>query len=126
MMTKYTPKMYAKTLVELISGKQTPIQVKKNIAGFLAFLAKNGDMKKASQIMFLAENVFYKKTGKRKILLEVARKIEKKNLLKDFFQEGDVITEKINPQLIAGIKVMINNDRQLDFSLEKKLNNIFT
>lgn len=139
-MAKYSPKMYAKALVELISGKQTPadgrsggaglsrvsLQIKKNIAGFLDFLAKNGDMKKAGRAVFLAENLFYEKTGQRKIILETARKIEKKNLLKDFFQQGDMVKEKINPELIAGIKIMINSNKQLDFSLSKKLNEIFT
>ena len=37
-----------------------------------------------------------------------------------------MVKEKINPELIAGIKVMINNNKQLDFSLKNKLDNIFT
>lgn len=122
---KYSPKMYAKALVELISGKKSPAEIKKSIASFLAFLAKNGDMKKAGQIILLAEDIFYKKTYQRKIILETARKIEKKNLLKDFFQQGDMVKEKINPELVAGIKVMINSEKQLDFSLKNKIDNIF-
>lgn len=99
---------------------------KKLVVAFLDFVAKNGDMKKAGQIMSLAENILYKKTGKRKIILETARKINRKNILKDFFQEGDMVTERISPELIAGIKLMINNEKQLDFSLKNKLDNIFT
>ena len=124
-MAKYSPKMYAKALVELLSAKQTPVQTKKNVAGFLDLLGKNGDLKKAGRIILLAEALFYQKTGKRKIILETARKIEKKNLLKDFFQPGDMVQEKINPELIAGIKVVVNSDKQLDFSLKNKLDNIF-
>lgn len=119
---KYSAKTYAKALVELISQPHS----KKHIAAFLDFLAKNGDRKKAGQIILIAEDIFYKKTGKRKITLEIARKIEKKNLLKDFFQQGDMVKEKINPELVAGIKVMVNSEKQLDFSLSKKLNEIFT
>jgi len=119
---KYPAKIYAKALMELMLEKDT----KKQVAAFLDFLAKNGDMKKAGQVIFLAENLFYERTGKRKIIIETARRIEKKNLLKDFFQEGDMVKEKINPELIAGIKVMINNNKQLDFSLKNKLDNIFT
>lgn len=122
---KYTSKMYATALVQMISGRRDGAQVKKDITGFLDFLAKNGDMKKAREIIGLAEDIFYKKTDKRKIILEIARKIEKKNLLKDFFQPGDMVQEKINPELVAGIKVMIKNDKQLDFSLKNKLDNIF-
>ena len=118
---KYSAKAYAKALVELMAQKNN----KKYLAGFLDFLQNNGDMKKASQIILLAESLFYKKTGKRKVILETARKIERKNLLKDFFQEGDMVEEKINPELIAGIKLIVNNEKQLDFSLQKKLNEVF-
>ncbi len=122
---KYSSKTYAKALVELISEKKSPADVKKHLAGFLDFLAKNGDMKKAKEIISLTENLWYKKTGKRKITLETAHKISKKNILKDFFQDGDMVAEKVNPELIAGIKVVVNNEKQLDFSLKSKLEQIF-
>ena len=117
-MSKYSPKIYAKALVQLLPDENAT-------AIFLDFLAKNGDMKKAGQIISLAEDLWYKKTAARKISVETARHIEA-NPLKDFLREGDKVTKKINPQLIAGIKITVNGEKQLDFSLQKKLKELFT
>ena len=81
-------------------------------------------MKKAKEILALAQDLFIKKTGRRKITLETARKVDKKPLLNELLNAGDVVEEKINNDLIAGIKIIIN-DSQLDLSLQKKLNTIF-
>jgi len=124
-MSSYNPKIYAKALIDLITREKSSAKTKENIANFLDFLIKNGDVKKVGQIIFLAEKLYYEKTGKRKIILESARKLSKKNILKDFFQDGDVVIEKIDLDLIAGMKVVVNNEKQLDFSLKNKLDNIF-
>jgi len=121
-MAKYSSKTYARALSVLILEKES----KKNLNGFLDFIRKNGDLKKTKEVIALTEAIFYKKTGKRKITLEIARKIERKNILKDFFQEGDIVKEKINPELIAGLKVNVNNEKQLDYSLKSKLDNLLT
>ena len=125
-MSNYSHILYAKVLFELISNEKDSSKMKRNIANFLDFLVKKGDTKKIGKIIDVTENLFYKKTGKRKITLEFARKTGQNNILKDFFQEGDVVQEKVNPELIAGIKVIVNNEKQLDFSLKNKLDNIFT
>jgi len=112
-------KIYAKALAEYMAKGMT----EKEIAKFLDFLAKNGDMRKAKEILALAENLYIKKTGKRKVILETARKADLKNL-KSILKKGDIIEEKINSELLAGIKIIIN-DEQLDLSMQKKLNNLF-
>jgi len=124
-MSNYSHILYAKVLFELISNEKDSSKMKRNIANFLDFLVKKGDTKKIGKIIDVTENLFYKKTGKRKITLEFARKTGQNNILKDFFQEGDVVQEKVNPELIAGIKVIVNNEKQLDFSLKNKLDNLF-
>lgn len=122
---KYKAKVYAKTLADLMVEKKTPAQEQKVVENFLKLLEKNGDMKKAKDIVALAENMFIKKTGRRKVLLESARKVDKKELLKSFERQGDIVQEKIDKDLIAGIKITIN-DRQLDFSMRKKIQELFT
>ena len=118
---KIKSKIYAKALFDLISdGKSKNITEK-----FLALLIKNRDIKRAKEIVLLAENELLKQTGNKKITLETARKVDTKNIVKDFYKKGDVIEEKIKPDLIAGIKIIIDNNKQLDFSLHKKLSEIF-
>lgn len=124
-MSKLKSKMYAKALVSLILDEKNLGNEKKIIDNFIKLLQKNGDTKRIEEIISLAENLFSKRTGKRKVILEMARKIDTKNLVKQFLKEGDLLEEKINTELIAGIKIIVNNNQQLDFSLQKKLQEIF-
>jgi len=121
---KYKAKIYAKTLADLMTENKTEAQEQKIVENFLKLLEKNGDMKKAKDIVALAENLFIKKTGRRKIILESARKVDKKEILKSFERQGDIVQEKIDKNLIAGIKITIN-DRQLDYSMRKKIQELF-
>ena len=77
--------------------------------------------------MELAQDLILAKQGKKKITLETARKmtLQQKKIAEGFAKSGDVIKEKINPELIAGIKIIINNSKQFDGSMKSKLRNIF-
>lgn len=124
---KYKAKDYAKALVDLILQKGKPAEDKKILDNFLKILEKNGDIKKAKEITALAESIYFKKTGKKKIIIETARKIDQsqRNLLRSLEKEGDITEEKINKELIAGIKIIINNEKQFDASMQRKLQKIF-
>ena len=123
-------KLYAKALAEVLSkpvfAKTTAGEERKIIDNFLKFLKKNGDEKKAKEILNLAEDFLLAKQGKRKVILETARKMtaDQKKLTDNFINDGDKVHEKINPELIAGIKIIINDSRQFDNSMLSKLNNI--
>ena len=118
---KYKSKIYAKALADLISESKD----KHMVENFLSLLKKNRDFKRAKEIIVLAENELLKKTGNRRIILETARETETKDILKKNIKKGDILEEKINPDLVAGLKVTINGERQIDFSLKNKLDNIF-
>ncbi len=119
-MSKLKPKMYAEALVDLVVGKKSEEIPER----FFKLLEKNEDLKKVKEIVRLAEILYLKKIGKEKVILETARKIITKDILKKMIKKGDIVEEKINPELIAGIKVIIDGEKQLDFSLSKKLNDI--
>lgn len=123
---KHKAKNYAKALAGLILEKKNKQEQKKVVSKFLKYLEKNGDIKKAKEIVSLAENLYFKKTGKRKIILETARKTDTKDVSKKIFKKGDFLEEKVNSELVAGIKIMVNNEKQLDFSLKSKLDRIFS
>ena len=117
-------KLYAKVLAEILSKKG--IDEKKIVNNFVKLLISSGYERKSKEILDLAEDLLLKKQGKRKIIFETARKIttSQKKLLESFVKKGDVVKEKINPELIAGIKIIINNEKQFDNSMLSKLNNI--
>jgi len=122
---KYTTKDYANALVELLSDKK--ITDKKVSQGFIKLLERQNDLKKSKEIIELAEFLLAKKNKKKSITFETARKLldsQKKILLK-LTENGDIITEKINPELIAGVKIIVDNEKQLDQTLLKKINSLF-
>lgn len=120
---KYSTKIYARALAGAILDKKA--DDKKIINNFLELLKKNQDTKRANEIIALAEGLLLKKTGNKKVVLETARGIDTKNLTQALIKKGDKIQEKINPALIAGVKIIVNNNQQLDFSLQRKLQEIF-
>lgn len=122
---KYKAKKYAEALAGAITKPGADAdKISKN---FLKLLEKNGDMKKAKEILALAESLFIKKTGRRKVVVETARKMKakQKDLVESLAHKGDIVEEKINPDLLAGIKIIIN-DEQLDLSMQRKINNLFS
>jgi len=123
---KYKVKDYAKALAEVLSAKD--IDEKKLAAGFVKLLEKQGDLGKAEEILEKAEIFLAKNSGKKAITFETARKLtdhQKKSFSK-FIEKGDVVKEKISPDLIAGIKIMVDGDRQIDYSMKNKINKIFS
>ena len=117
-------KIYAAALAELIMETK-PASQKKIADNFFKLIVKNNYAAKAGEIVALAEDIILKKKGNKKIILQTARKIDGKRVIKSFIKEGDVVESEINPEIIAGIKVIINNEKQLDFSLKNKLDKIF-
>ncbi len=118
-------KIYAKALADfLLETKKSREKVSE---GFLKLLEKNGLMGKAKEIVSLAEDYILQKKGNKKIVFESARKVSQsqKKLLESYVKEGDIIKENINPELIAGVKIIVNGEKQIDYSLNKKLQEIF-
>jgi len=111
--------MYAEVLLTALAVKKTGI-----FERFLKVLERNGDTKKLKQIAVSAEKMLLEKSGHKSVVIETARRLPK-NSLKGFIKNGDAVVEKINPELIAGMRVIVNGEKQLDFSLQKKLNEIF-
>ncbi len=104
---KYKAKEYARAIV----------QAKKfNLQNFLRLLEKNGDVKKLKEIVVLIGKMKY-----RNVVIETARNV-KTNWR---FGKNDRVEEKINPELVAGARITINGEKQLDFSLKNKLDKVF-
>ena len=118
-------KLYAQALAEVLAKKG--VDEKKVASNFTKILISAGLEKKSTDILDLAEDFLLAKQGKRKITLETARKMtpSQKKLMSGFVKQGDIVKEKINPELIAGLKILINNEKQFDASMLKKINNLF-
>lgn len=114
---------YAKTLVEIMVT--APAQQEKLLHAFMLLLQKSGQVHKAKEIISLAERMYARKTGRRNITIESARRVDVKSISKRLQRAGDNVQEKITPELVAGVKITVNGEAQLDFSLKSRLNAIF-
>lgn len=123
-MKKNKVKIYAQALAEVALGKKVNKKTEEN---FLKLLQKDGLINKAKEIVQMAEDIILQKQGKKKITFETARKITagQKKMLESVAKEGDIIKEQINSSIIAGVKIIVNDSRQFDGSLQKKIQNIF-
>ena len=117
-------KLYAKALAEILFKK--PADEKKIVNNFVKLLVSSGYESKTKEILNLTEDFLLAKQGKKKITFETARRLTADNRakLKEFAQEGDIVKEKINHELIAGVKITINNEKQFDNSMLNKINNL--
>lgn len=121
---KFGSKLYAKSLV---LATKTGISQDRIIANFINLLKKNNDLYLAPKILEYAEKFFLQEEGKNKVIIETARPqqdliIKIKNI---FNPSSNVLEEKINPKLIAGVKILINKEQKLDFSLKRKIDKLF-
>ncbi|OGZ02334.1 MAG: hypothetical protein A2946_02460 [Candidatus Liptonbacteria bacterium RIFCSPLOWO2_01_FULL_53_13] len=125
---KYHYRIYAKALAATAAKHLSPEAVTKGAHHFLAVLERNGDRAALPKIVALAEELFLKRGGKKKVVVESARPLvaHARAELENKFAKGDVIEEKIVPSLIAGVRITVNGEEQLDMSFSHKMNKLFT
>ncbi len=124
---KYQPKFYAQAFAELAGKKLSPAEEKHIVNNLLQAVKRNGDERQLPKILAAAEKLLREKDGRRKVVLESARPLHSatRKDLSEFLLSNDVVEEKINPALVAGVKVIVNDETQLDFSLASKLKKLF-
>jgi F0F1-type ATP synthase delta subunit len=63
----------------------------------------------------------------QKAVVESARPLKQppKTLLRGIFKAHDVIEDRVSPELVAGIKITVDDERQFDGSLRAKLDAMF-
>ena len=127
-MRKYPAKIYAKALSDVLEKDLSKKEAEIALANFLVLVRKNQDQKGLSKIYQLTEKSLLKKMGINKIVFESAREIESKNFkkLKEVADKKDICEERINKELLAGIKIIKNGNEQIDFSLSNKIKELLS
>jgi F0F1-type ATP synthase delta subunit len=122
---KYPAHIYAKALVEVLGDPK--IKDDGLIArNFLGLVERSGDMGHLRKILEEASRFARGKSGVRKITIESARALHpsQRDTMKHFMKAGDMVEERIDPDLVAGIKITLNDELQFDGSLKNKLNKV--
>ncbi|RME59275.1 hypothetical protein D6779_04675 [Candidatus Parcubacteria bacterium] len=125
---KYPSSYYARALAEVLATDNLSEEAQARICQrFLALLTRHGMRARAKKILREAERLLLARTGRRKVDIEFARTPQESadKLFGSFLKSSDVVTTRLNPALIAGVRLTINDTMRLDCSLKRKLQQMF-
>ena len=96
-------------------------------AGFVRLLEKNGDIKHFKKIIEAIHKKMVNDKDGEWVSIEMARSLPKNKLesLSHKFSKKDHVDFKINPELVAGVRITVNGQDELDNSLNQKLKRLF-
>jgi F0F1-type ATP synthase delta subunit len=123
---RYPTHIYAKALAHVAMDPKAKgyADIAKNL---LALLRKNGEEARARKILNEAGRLARRKSGIRKVTVESARRLgpSHEKMVGTLTKPGDVVQKDISPELVAGIRVIIDDELQFDGSLKGKLDRVF-
>lgn len=119
---KYNPRQYAQALYESLREIEDVDSVFKN---FYTILLRNNDLKLINKIIEKIEEIDKEERGVIEVEITGAKEIDKDLVLKlrEIIGNKTEIQEKIDPDLIGGLKIQIN-DLLIDGSIKGKLNKL--
>ena len=123
---KYSTHMYAKALAEVAAAAKPADHphIEKN---FLALVERNSDGSRLRKILDEAARILGRTGGGRTVVFESARLLTaaQKKDVKMFVKPGDTVEERMNPSLVAGVRVIVNDEEQFDGSFKGKMDALF-
>lgn len=124
-MKKISVDSYAAAFISALTGTGAKEKI---VERFIETIRRHNDWSRRHQIIAACEKKWRKIEGKSLITIESARELSKERyaqLTKHFKDKKSDIESRINPSLIAGVKILIDDEKQLDGSLNSKLQKIF-
>lgn len=119
---RYSPKQYAAALNVALKGKNVS-ERRDVIKGLLGILRKNRDSAKLSRILKDLEMQHLRELGLRKVRVESASPLppKVKSEIKDIFKKDVYLEEEINPELLAGLRILIDEELFIDASAKRRI-----
>jgi F0F1-type ATP synthase delta subunit len=123
---RYSLKNYGQALAEAIlneRGSRATVVAK----NFVRILGRNGDEVHAKKILREAERILQRADGIRSVVFESARPLGagQEKALAAFTKPGDTVSYRIDPRLMAGVRVLVDDEREFDGTLKGKLDKLF-
>ncbi len=123
---KHRPDHYARALLAVLgeTSAAEATQIRKN---FLALLSRNGDWALYPEILKGLERAIADERGDKLVAIEFAREqdVIQTDKLQAAFSPHDRLTVTLNPSLVAGVRITVNGERELDQSLAGRLGQLF-
>ncbi|KKU52758.1 MAG: hypothetical protein A3F26_00450 [Candidatus Ryanbacteria bacterium RIFCSPHIGHO2_12_FULL_47_12b] len=122
---KYTPEIYARAVREAID--EAPVGERDKVfKRFVQAVARKGDARKLPAVVRELERSDVHAKGGRMVTIEFARTLgHETSEFKSFLKPEDHLENRVNPDLVAGVRITIDEERELDFSLARRLNKMF-
>jgi F0F1-type ATP synthase delta subunit len=124
---KYPVRTYAKALSEamIMTHGKSAGEIQKN---FLELLRRSGDEAHLAKILEETERLLRAKDGTKKFTVRIARAQKKsaREFVKHLIGPNDAVEEVVDPSLVAGMKVVVNDEVVFDGSLRSKLDKLFS
>ena len=124
---RVAPKQYAEAFRAVVAEAR-PSETKTIIRRLIASAIKRQDRARLPAIVHAIERKTVTENGGRWVEIQTARSVPPRALsrFRRTFSKKDQITTKIDPRLVAGVRIVVNDERALDYSLERKLRKLFT
>jgi F0F1-type ATP synthase delta subunit len=122
---KISPKLYGEAFAQMFhggTGKDEQL-----LANFMQAIRRNGDWSRRKAIIAACEQAVRKREGRTHVLIESARglKEHQKEIIKKSFTKQVDYEEKVNPDLLAGVRFTLNGEMQYDGSLAHMMSELF-
>jgi F0F1-type ATP synthase delta subunit len=120
-MSRYTPKQYATALFESLSEKGANVDAV--VRGFAKMVAGNYDRALMPKILMQLKKLERTKAGKHEVVLTSAKPLEKSVVaqVKQKVGEKSDIREVIDPSVLGGVKILINDEVVIDGTLKARV-----
>jgi len=118
---KYTPRQYATAF--WAAYKEAPEKEQKTIIrNFLTLLRKNRDWFWLERIMKEVKKLHYQESGLKEVEIETASPQEMlRKEIENILGEKILWHEKVNAEVIAGVKILINDELLIDATAQGQL-----
>lgn len=122
---KITPKQYAISLYESTQNADKA-EILQRISNFIDILKKNNDLSQINKIIQYYHEHYRKIKKITKIEITSSKKLSSGMISKILqkFNKQIEMEEKIDPRLMGGIVIKINDNTLIDGSIRKKLNDL--
>lgn len=123
---RYTPQNYARAVLSLLPRKG-PAERTTIIKNFLATLRKRGDRRRLADILREIERQHLRETGIHKVKIETPARVapETREAIEEILGGAVFFEEKINPKILAGIRILINSELLVDATAKSRLRVLF-
>lgn len=123
---RYKPRQYAEALADALVDTE-PETVSVRMKHFLALLVQHRMLGKAENIVRAAERLLARRQGANRIVLESAAPASEalRREVADIFAGKAWIEERVNPGLLAGVRILIDDETLVDASGKRRLAEMF-